>query len=144
MMETCRAAPIKDLHRKFPCFLLYRGETGNFLGYGNHRGNDMETKSFKALSAQVLQGNPQGNHRETSDPKEEREQGNQKGNRNIDGMQAEYMNLLRRHWSIDDDPDVTMEEARQLVDRLDVLYQQLHRQGYKVPVRLPMERSNAA
>lgn len=55
-------------------------------------------------------------------------------------IQAEYFSLLSRFWSLDDDPAVTMDEARRLVDRLDALYKQLHQAGRKVPIRLPIER----
>lgn len=57
------------------------------------------------------------------------------------GMEAEYLFLLARFWSLEDDPAATMDEARRLVDRLDELYQALHSNGRRVPVRLPVERN---
>ena len=58
----------------------------------------------------------------------------------IEVMEAEYFTLLARYWTIDSDPTATMDEVRELVNRLDELFQALHRQGRKVPVRLPIER----
>jgi hypothetical protein len=59
----------------------------------------------------------------------------------VDRLQDEYFTLLSAWWKLDDDPEsMSMDEARRLVDRLDELYQALHRQGGKVPVRLPLER----
>lgn len=55
--------------------------------------------------------------------------------------EVEYFKLLARFWSLDDDPKAPskelLEEASKLVVKLDELYQELHRQGRKVPVRLP-------
>jgi len=56
-------------------------------------------------------------------------------------METEYFTLLARIWALDTDAAATMDEARRLVDRLDELYQALHRQGRKVPARLPVERN---
>jgi hypothetical protein len=67
MVETCKAASLLNLQGKFPSFLFYRGETGNFSSGGNQRGNYMETRSIKALSMRLLQGNWQGNQMETQD-----------------------------------------------------------------------------
>lgn len=55
-------------------------------------------------------------------------------------MESEYFTLLARYWTIDSDPTATMDEVRELVNRLDELYQALHRQGRRVPIRLPVER----
>lgn len=62
----------------------------------------------------------------------------------IDQMEAEYFRLLKRHWELDElGPDASMDECRESVNRLDRLYRELHRQGRKVPVRLPVERRAA-
>lgn len=59
----------------------------------------------------------------------------------IEEMEAEYFRLLRRHWELDEQgPDASMDECRENVIQLDRLYRELHRQGRKVPVRLPVER----
>lgn len=63
---------------------------------------------------------------------------------NIEAMEQEYFTHLKRFWEIDDDPDATDEEAGYLVERLDYLFQTLHRQGRRVPVRLPVEKRKAA
>lgn len=55
----------------------------------------------------------------------------------LDRMEAEYFRYLKRFFEIDDDPAATIEEARDLLARLEVLFQELHRQGRKVPVWLP-------
>ncbi len=57
------------------------------------------------------------------------------------GMETEYLFLLARFWSLDDDPAATLDEARRLVDRLDELFQALHSNGRRVPVRLPVEKN---
>lgn len=54
--------------------------------------------------------------------------------------EREYFRALSRWWELDDDLEATKEEARRLSCRLDLLYQMLHRQGRKVPIRLPVER----
>lgn len=61
------------------------------------------------------------------------------GKQSPERMQQEYLALLARFWSLDDDPAATMDEARNIVVRLDALYQELHRLGRPVPVRLDME-----
>lgn len=58
----------------------------------------------------------------------------------VEVMESEYFKHLARFWEIDDDPAVADEEAERLVDRLDYLFQVLHRQGQRVPVRLPIEK----
>ncbi|HOP39883.1 MAG TPA: hypothetical protein PLI53_02455, partial [Geobacteraceae bacterium] len=55
--------------------------------------------------------------------------------------EREYFRALSRWWEIDEDPTITDDEARRLLARLDELYQMLHQQGRKVPVRLPLERT---
>jgi len=60
---------------------------------------------------------------------------------NIDQMEKEYFTLLAKYWlSREDETAFTMDETGQLLERLDELYQALHRQGRKVPIRLPVER----
>jgi hypothetical protein len=56
-------------------------------------------------------------------------------------MEKEYFKYLSRFWDLDDDPTATIEEARVLLARLEILFQELHRQGRRVPVRLPIERN---
>lgn len=58
----------------------------------------------------------------------------------IEVMEAEYFTLLARYWTIDSDPTATMDEVRELVDRLDLLYRALRGNGRNPPVRLPVER----
>jgi len=53
-----------------------------------------------------------------------------------DVMEAEYLTLLARYWTIDSDPTATMDEVRQLVQRLDALYRELARQGKTMLVRI--------
>lgn len=55
-------------------------------------------------------------------------------------IQAEYIDLLARFWSHVAE-GLPMAEIRQLVDRLDALYRELHQAGRKVPIRLPLERN---
>jgi len=63
----------------------------------------------------------------------------------IEVMEAEYFTLLARWWNLDTDPDsMTMDEARELVNRLDELYQALRRNGVNPPVRLPVEKRKVA
>lgn len=54
--------------------------------------------------------------------------------------QLEYMNLLDQFWKLDDDPNGNIEDARQLVVRLDELYRILTTAGTNVPVRLPVKK----
>jgi hypothetical protein len=54
-------------------------------------------------------------------------------------MQDEYFTLLKRSFELNYDPAATMEEARRIVTRLGILYQELHAAGCKVPVRLPVQ-----
>ena len=60
---------------------------------------------------------------------------------NIDGMEKEYFTLLARYWTIDSDPTATMDEVRELVDRLEFLYRELRSNGRNPPIRLPVERN---
>ena len=53
--------------------------------------------------------------------------------------EREYFRALSRWWELDADKGATLDESRRLVARLDELYQMLHRQDCKVPVRLPTE-----
>jgi len=62
---------------------------------------------------------------------------------NLDQLEQEYSCLIRRFWSLDDDPTATMDEARRLVVWIDQIYRQLQRAGRRVPVRLPVERNQA-
>jgi len=57
--------------------------------------------------------------------------------------EREYFRALKRWWELDEDPSSTDDEAGRLLARLDELYRLLHRQGCKVPVRLPTERRAA-
>ena len=57
-----------------------------------------------------------------------------------ESLMDEYQRLLKRYHEIDQDPAATMDEVRQLVDRLDELYRELNSQGRRVPIRLPVER----
>jgi hypothetical protein len=64
---------------------------------------------------------------------------------NIDQMEKEYFNLLSDWWNLDTDPDaMTMDQVRQLVNRLDLLYRALRSNGRNPPVRLPVERKKVA
>ena len=57
-------------------------------------------------------------------------------------MEAEYLHLLAAWWNLDVDPEsMSMDQARQLVDRLDVLYRSLRSNGRNPPIRLPVERT---
>lgn len=59
----------------------------------------------------------------------------------LDVIEAEYFRFLKRHWELDElGPNASMDECRENVRRLDRLYRELHRQGRKVPVRLPVEK----
>lgn len=58
--------------------------------------------------------------------------------------ESEYFRALSRWWDLDADPAATDEEYERLLARLDELYRMLHRQGRKVPVRLPLERTRGA
>jgi hypothetical protein len=62
---------------------------------------------------------------------------------NLDLLEQEYFSLIRRFWSLDEDPDATTEEARQLVCWIDQIYWRLRQYGRRVPVRLPVERHQA-
>jgi hypothetical protein len=65
----------------------------------------------------------------------------------IDPLQedeTEYFRLLKRWEEIDDDPTATSEEARDLLASLEILFQELHRQGRNVPVKLPLEKRDVA
>lgn len=59
----------------------------------------------------------------------------------LDGMEAEYLILLKRFWEIDTDFSVPMDESRRLDERLSELYRALNQAGRKVPVRLPVEHT---
>lgn len=101
----------------------------------------METKNLKALSIQRLQGNQQGNFKETKGVYQGNFEETGKGNFDLDRMEHEYFTLLARFWSIDDTPPgISDEEADHVLARLDILFRELTRQGRKVPVRLPIER----
>jgi hypothetical protein len=104
----------------------------------------MENKSLKALSIQRLQGNQQGNHKETRGVYQGNFEETRKGNFDLDQMEKEYFEYLARFWFLDDDPGATMDEARRVVDRLDVLFQALRSNGRNPPVRLPVERKKVA
>ena len=58
--------------------------------------------------------------------------------------EREYYRALKRWWELDADPSSTNQEALKLLARLDELYRLLHREGRKVPVRLPIEKIKAA
>jgi len=58
----------------------------------------------------------------------------------LDDTEQAYFTLLARFWSHVTE-GLPMAEIRQLVDRLDALYQELHQAGREVPIRLPLERS---
>ncbi len=61
----------------------------------------------------------------------------------VEAAESEYLHLLAQWW----DPateNLPIEEIHRLLARLDVLYQALHRQGRKVPIRLPVERHGEA
>lgn len=55
-------------------------------------------------------------------------------------IEAEYFTLLARFWSHVTE-GLPMAEVRQLVDRLDSLYQELNQAGRRVPIRLPVEKN---
>ncbi len=99
----------------------------------------METKSLKALSEDLLQGNRQGNIKETLSF----QQGNFMETRLLDQMETEYFRLLKRAFSLDDTKygEEGYRELQGLVVELDRLYRELHRQGRRVPVRLPVEQN---
>ena len=60
---------------------------------------------------------------------------------NLEQMEAEYFRLLKRHWELDElGPDASFDECRENVNQLDRLFRELHRQGRKVPVRLPVQK----
>lgn len=59
----------------------------------------------------------------------------------ITKMESEYFTLLKKYWlSREDETAFTMDEVRELVNRLDELYRELNSQGRRVPIRLPVER----
>jgi hypothetical protein len=53
-----------------------------------------------------------------------------------ESLMDEYQRLLKRYHEIDQDPAATMDEVRQLVQRLDALYRELARQGKTMLVRI--------
>lgn len=102
----------------------------------------METISLKALSTQRLQGNRQGNHKETGGGFQGNFQETSGGN--SDRLEREYFHLLARYWlSREDETALTMDETARLLERLDGLFRTLRRDGRKVPIRLPAERGPA-
>lgn len=57
-------------------------------------------------------------------------------NRDLNKIKAEYFRLLRRWQWIDEEPNVTMDEVKEVLARLATLYQELGQAGVAVPVRL--------
>lgn len=55
---------------------------------------------------------------------------------NLNQMKAEYFRLLKRWGQVDDNPKITMDEVREMLLRLDELFQALNQAGKSVPVRL--------
>jgi len=61
----------------------------------------------------------------------------------VDEMQQEYFTLLA-HWWDDATEELPDAEVERMLSRLDTLYRELHRQGCRVPVRLPVEKNNSS
>lgn len=58
-------------------------------------------------------------------------------NRDLNKIKAEYFRLLRRWQWIDEEPAVTIDEVKEVLSRLDVLYRELGKAGVSdLPVRL--------
>jgi len=104
----------------------------------------MRWQTVKSFSAKI------GNEHQTFHPGDTVDLANDKATKlllagviaptDLEGQKHEYSMLLASYWQLDEDPDVTREEAFRLVGRLDELYRLLHRQGHTVPIRLPTER----
>jgi hypothetical protein len=113
-----------------------------------------QQNDLKALAEAVLQRNNPRNQNATEDENpcnlytgnlpEKLHDVCQDGTDSVDHLEFDYLQLLTRFWKLDDDPSATSENIHRLIGRLDELYQELHRQGRRVPVRLPLERCQTA
>jgi len=61
----------------------------------------------------------------------------------LEGQEHEYFTLLA-HWWDDATEELPDAEVERMLSRLDTLYRELHRQGCRVPVRLPVEKNNSS
>lgn len=61
----------------------------------------------------------------------------------VDETRQEYFTLLAR-WQDNATDSLPDAEVGRMLSRLDALYRELHRQGCRVPVRLPVEKNSSS